>query len=92
MRNDLDLALALLGDLDDITEVADTAIDLDLVLEELLEGGDIEDLVGRRLGGVDDELLGDLGLLALRGFLDAHFVLAYCITPRRHLQSSASRI
>jgi hypothetical protein len=67
--NDLDLALTLLGDLDDIAEVADTAIDLDLVLEELLEGGDIEDLVRRRLRGVDDELLGDLWLLALRGFL-----------------------
>lgn len=69
VSNDLDLALALLGDLDHIAEVSDAAVNLDLVLEELLEGRDVEDLVRRRLGGVDDELLGDLGLLALRGFL-----------------------
>jgi hypothetical protein len=67
--NDLDLALALLGDLDGVAEVSDAAVYLDLVLEELLEGGDVEDLVGRRLGRVDDELLGHLGLLALCGFL-----------------------
>lgn len=54
--NDLDLAVTLLGDLDGLAEVADAALDLDLVLQELLEGVDIEDLVGGRLGGVDDEL------------------------------------
>ena len=69
VSDDLDLALTLLGDLDNVAEVSDTAVNLDLVLEELLESGDVEDLVRRRLGGVDDELLGDLGLLALRGFL-----------------------
>jgi hypothetical protein len=67
--DDLDLALTLLGDLDDVAEVSGAAVNLDLVLEELLEGRDVEDLVRRRLGGVDDKLLGDLGLLALRGFL-----------------------
>lgn len=56
MRNDLDLSVADLGDLDDIAEVSDTAVNLDLVLEELLEGGDVEDLVAGGLGGVDDEL------------------------------------
>lgn len=56
MRNDLDLAIADLGDLDDIAEVADAAVDLDLVLQKLLEGGDVEDLVGGGLRGVDDEL------------------------------------
>lgn len=67
--DDLNLALTLLGDLDNVAEVSGAAVNLDLVLEELLKGRDVEDLVRRRLGGVDDELLGDLGLLALRGFL-----------------------
>lgn len=43
--NDLDLSIADLGDLDDITKVSDTAVNLDLVLEELLECGNVEDLV-----------------------------------------------
>lgn len=63
--NDLDLAVTLLGDLDGLAKVADTTLDLDLLVQELLEGGDIEDLVRGRLGGVDDELLGDLAGLAL---------------------------
>lgn len=54
--NDLDLSVTLLGDLDLVAEVANTALNLDLLVQELLEGGDIEDLVGGRLGGVDDEL------------------------------------
>jgi hypothetical protein len=56
VSNDLDLALTRLGDHDVVTEVADTALDLDAVVEELLEGGDIENLVGGRLGSVDNEL------------------------------------
>jgi hypothetical protein len=56
VSNDLDLALASLGDDDVVTEVADTALDLDAVVEELLEGGDIEDLVASGLRSVDDEL------------------------------------
>lgn len=69
VRDNLDLTLTLLGDLDNVAEVADTAVDLDAVLEELLEGGNIKDLVRRWLRSIDDELLGDLGLLALGGFL-----------------------
>jgi hypothetical protein len=45
VRNDLNLSLTGLGDLDDIAEIANAAVDLDLVLEELLEGGDVENLV-----------------------------------------------
>jgi hypothetical protein len=56
VRNDFDLALALLADLDDVAEVSGAAVDLDLVVQELLEGGDVEDLVGSGLAGVDDEL------------------------------------
>lgn len=69
MSDDLDLALTDLGDGNDITKVSGAAVNLDLVLEELLESGDVEDLVRRWLGSVDDELLGDLGLLALGGLL-----------------------
>ena len=54
--NNLNLSIADLGDLDDITEVSNTAVDLDLVLEELLEGGDVENLVAGGLRSVDDEL------------------------------------
>jgi len=54
--DNLNLSLANLRDLDGITEVSNTAVDLDLVLEELLEGGDVEDLVAGGLRSVDDEL------------------------------------
>lgn len=56
MSDDLDLAIARLGDLDVLAEVADTALNLDAVVEELLEGGDVEDLVARGLRSVDDVL------------------------------------
>jgi len=69
VRNNLDLSIANLRDLHNVAEVTDTAVDLDLVLEELLEGGDIEDFVAGGLRGVDDELLSNLCLLALRARL-----------------------
>ena len=56
VRDYLNLAVALLRDLDGIAEVADAAIDLDLLVEELLEGRHVKDLVARWLRGVDDEL------------------------------------
>lgn len=65
MGNDLNLAIADLGDLDGLAEVADAALNLDLLGEELLESGDVEDLVAGGLRSVDNELLGDLGALAL---------------------------
>ena len=58
MGDDLNLALASLLDLDVVTKVADAAVDLDLVLEELLEGGGVEDLVASGLLSVDNELDG----------------------------------
>lgn len=64
--SDLDLALTLLLDNDVVAEVVGAALDLDGVLEELLESGDVEDLVASGLLSVDDELLGLLlGLAAL---------------------------
>lgn len=56
VSNNLDLAVTGLGDDDLVTEVADTALDLDAVVEELLEGRDVEDLVACGLRSVDDEL------------------------------------
>lgn len=57
MGNNLDISV-LDRVLDDygVAEVADAAIDLDALLEELGEGGDVEDLVAGGLGSVDDEL------------------------------------
>jgi len=56
MRNDLDLPIALLADLDRVAQVPRAAIDFDAVVQELLKGGDVEDLVRGGLGGVDDVL------------------------------------
>ena len=56
MRSDLNLSVTDILDLHDVAEVSDTAVNLDLVLKELLEGGDVEDLVACGLRSVDDEL------------------------------------
>jgi hypothetical protein len=57
VRSDLDLPVTEILDQHNIPEVSDTIVNLDLVLKELLEGGDVEDLVACRLRSVDDELL-----------------------------------
>lgn len=54
--NDLDLAVALLRDLHRLAQISDAAVDLDPVMQELLKGRDVEDLVAGRLRGIDDEL------------------------------------
>lgn len=54
--NDLDLALTLLLDNDVVAQVVGAALDLDAVLEELLEGSDVEDLVAGRLRSINDVL------------------------------------
>ena len=54
--NNLNLALASLADLNVVAEVVGAALNLDAVLEELLEGGGVEDLVASGLLSVDDEL------------------------------------
>ena len=56
VRNDFDLAFTLLRDLNNIAEVPYTAVDLNLVLKEFLESGDIKDLVAGGLRSIDDEL------------------------------------
>ena len=56
VRDDLDLAVADLAYLHHVPQVAHAALDLDAIVQELLEGGDVEDLVRGGLGGVDYEL------------------------------------
>lgn len=56
MSDNLDLAISLLGDLDVVAEVSGAALNLDAVVQELLEGLDVKDLVVHRLRAVDDEL------------------------------------
>jgi hypothetical protein len=53
---DLNLAVTGAGDLDGLSEVADAAVDLDLLVQELLKSRDVEDVVAGGLRGVDDEL------------------------------------
>lgn len=56
MSNNLDLALSLLANGNILAQVAYSAIDLDAIMKELFESGDVEDLVGSGLRGIDDEL------------------------------------
>ena len=45
MRDELNLAIASLGDGDIVAEVASAAFDLDAIVQELLEGGQVKDLI-----------------------------------------------
>jgi hypothetical protein len=56
VRSDFNLPIAEVLDQHNITKISDTVVNLDLVLEELLECGNIEDLVASRLRSIDDEL------------------------------------
>ena len=65
MCDDLNLPLTLLANLYRVTQVTNPIVDLDLVVEEFLEGRNIEDLVRGGLGGIDDELLEKAPTLAI---------------------------
>ena len=54
--NDFDLPFTLLANLDRVAQISYAIVDLDLVVQELLKGRNVEDLVRGGLGGVDDEL------------------------------------
>lgn len=56
MCDDLDLSISNLGNADVVTEVTGAAGDLDSVVQELLEGRQIKDLVADRLAAVDGVL------------------------------------
>lgn len=74
VSNNLDLSLALLANDNGVAQVVGSAINLDSIVEELLEGGEVEDLVVDGVGGVDDEFVGDFCALwaLLRGTLLYH--------------------
>ena len=65
MCDNLNLPIALLADLHGIAEVAHSVVDLYLVVQELLESGDVEDLIGGGLGGINNELLSRALVLCL---------------------------
>jgi hypothetical protein len=58
VSDDLDAAVAEVGDVDALAEVAGEAVDLDALLQEGGEGRGVEDAVVHGLGSVDDELFG----------------------------------
>jgi hypothetical protein len=57
VRDNLELSIADLLDVDVVAEVVGTAFDLDAVVQELLERRQVEDLVADRLAAVDRVLL-----------------------------------
>lgn len=56
MADHLDLAISSLGDRDLVTQVASSALDLNLIVEELLESAQIKDLIADWLRAVDGVL------------------------------------
>ena len=56
MRDDLDLSIANLRNVDVVAEVVGTAFDLDAVVQELLERRQVKDLVADGLAAVDGVL------------------------------------
>jgi hypothetical protein len=82
--DDFDLAIAGLRDLDAVAQVSNTALDLNAVVEELLEGGDIEDLVASGLGSVDHKLYRRLDLIQLPNQYHARTTNSYL--PRNLLR------
>ena len=56
MRDNLNLPIALLADCNCVTQISNAIVNLDFIMEELLECIDVKDLVGGRLGGVNNEL------------------------------------
>lgn len=56
MRDDLNLSIPLLADRNGVAQVADAVVNLDLLMQEFLEGGDVKDFVRGWLGRIDDEL------------------------------------
>lgn len=81
MANNLDLSISNLRDRDLIAEITGSTFNLDLLVEELLEGGQIEDLVAYGLRAVDGVLLtyqrrpylvslGSIGWIVTSGLVD----------------------
>ncbi len=56
MCNDLNFSIPLLADRDCVAQITNTVVNLDLLIQKLLEGGDVEDFVRGWLGRIDNEL------------------------------------
>lgn len=56
MCNDLDLPISDLLDVDLVAQIAGATLDLDAIMQEFLEGRQVEDLVANRLRAVDGVL------------------------------------
>lgn len=56
MRNNLDLAIALVRNRHHISKIAHAPIDFDFLVQEFFKGGDVEDFIGGGLRGIDYEL------------------------------------
>ena len=70
MCNDLDFSIALLADLHRVAQISHPIVDLNFVVQEFFEGGDIKDFIGRRLGGINDKLY-------LRTFRQTHPLVSF---------------
>jgi hypothetical protein len=86
VRDNNDLAFALLGDLDNVAEVTGATLNLDLVVQELLERSDVEDLVGGRLRGINHELPS----VSFFSFATAARMHAYLVSDLRLLSALGS--
>lgn len=58
MCHNLDLAITGLRDVDGVAEIPNPALHLDLIMQKLFKGGEVENLVADRLGAVDGVLGG----------------------------------
>jgi len=82
VRDDLDLPVARLADADIIAQVPGAALDFNAVVQEFLEGAEIEDLVGNGLRAVDRVLVRNLP--GLRARLALHTSLLRGTTSLHH--------
>lgn len=83
MSDDNNLSITFLRDLDGVTKVPDTAVNLDLVVEKLLERADVEDFVGCRLGCVNDELNAEIFSwpnLTMKARRNSQIIPTFCVT------------
>jgi len=82
VRDDLDLPVAHLLDVDIIAQVARAALDLNPVVQELFERAEVEDLVRDRLAAVDGVLIRNLRALDWLSSLGGSF--RRCTTSLHH--------
>lgn len=64
MGNNFNLPITLLADLHHISKIPYSVIDLDLIVQELFEGGNIEDFIAGGLTCIDDKLNGPISSIS----------------------------